>query len=75
MTLPANAGDTRGAGSSPGSRRSPEEGTGNPLQAFLPGKSHGQGACGLQSLGSQKSWTQVSDTQQPQTLFQRIYFS
>ena len=36
---PANAGD---AGVIPGSGRSPGEGNGNPLQVFLPGKSHGQ---------------------------------
>ena len=30
--LPANAGDTRDAGSIPRSGRSPEEGNGNPLQ-------------------------------------------
>ena len=35
--LPANAGDTRDAGSIPGSERSPGEGNGNP-----PGKFHGQ---------------------------------
>ena len=29
---PANAGDTRDAGSIPGSERSPGEGNGNPLQ-------------------------------------------
>ena len=37
--LPANAGCM---GSIPGSRRSPGEGNGNPLQYFLPGKSYGQ---------------------------------
>ena len=36
---PANAGD---AGSIPGSGRFPGEGNDNPLQLFLPGKSHGQ---------------------------------
>ena len=36
---PANAGVV---GSIPESGRSPEEGNGNPLQEFLPGKSHGQ---------------------------------
>ena len=35
----ANAGD---ASSIPGLGRSPGEGNGNPLQLFLPGKSHGQ---------------------------------
>ena len=32
--LPANAGDVGGAGSIPGSERSPAEGNGNPLQCF-----------------------------------------
>ena len=36
---PANAGD---AGSIPGLGRSPGEGNDNPLQVFLPGRSHGQ---------------------------------
>ena len=36
---PAKAG---GAGLIPGSGRSPEEGNGNPLPVFLPGKSHGR---------------------------------
>ena len=36
---PANAGDM---GLIPGLGRSPGEGNGNPLQLFLPGKSHGQ---------------------------------
>ena len=39
---PANAGDLRDLGSIPGLGKSPEEGNGNPLQYFLPGKSHGQ---------------------------------
>ena len=37
--LPAHAGDV---GLIPGSRGSPEEGHGDPLQYFLPGESHGQ---------------------------------
>ena len=37
--LPANSED---AGLIPGTGRSPREGNGNPLQYFLPGKSHGQ---------------------------------
>ena len=40
--LPANAGDARDMGSSPGSGRSLGEGNGNPTPVFLPGKSHGQ---------------------------------
>ena len=39
---PANAGDTRDPDSIPGWGRSPGEGNGNPLQCYLPGKSHGQ---------------------------------
>ena len=38
-SLPANAGDL---GLIPGSERSPEEGNGNFIPVFLPGKSHGQ---------------------------------
>ena len=40
--LPASAGDARDLGSLPGSGISPGGGSGNPLQLFLPGKSHGQ---------------------------------
>ena len=40
--LPANAGDSRDAGSSPGLERSPGGGNGNPLQYSCLGKSHGQ---------------------------------
>ena len=42
--LPDNAGDAGGKGSiqSLGREDSPGEGNGNPLQYFLPGKSHGQ---------------------------------
>ena len=39
--LPANAGDTRHMGSSPGSGRSPGGGHGNPCQ-YSSGESHGQ---------------------------------
>ena len=45
-----NAKDTGDLGSNPGLERSPGEGNGNPLQYFLPEKSHG----GLQSTGSQR---------------------
>ena len=41
-TLPDNTGDVRVTGSITGWGRSPGEGNGNPLQLFLPGKSHGQ---------------------------------
>jgi len=40
--LPASSEDARDAGLILGTGRSPEEGNGNPLQYFLPGKSHGQ---------------------------------
>ena len=46
--MPANAGDTDFI---PGSGRSPEERNGNPLQLFLPGKSHGQ-----KSLAGNSPW-------------------
>ena len=39
---PANAGDTRDAGSIPGLGRSLGERHGNPLQYFFPGESHGK---------------------------------
>ena len=45
---PANAGE---AGKIPGSGRYPGEGNGNPLQYFLPGKSHGQ-----RSLAGYNPW-------------------
>ena len=38
----ANTGDTRDTSSITGSRKSPGEGNGSPLQYFLPGKFHGQ---------------------------------
>ena len=39
---PANAEDVRNTGSIPGSRRSPGEGNGNPLQYFCLENPHGQ---------------------------------
>ena len=39
---PANAGDTRDTGSTPGSERSPEVGNGKPTPVFFPEESHGQ---------------------------------
>ena len=42
VVAPANARDTRGVGSIPGTGRSPEEGHGVPIPVFLPGESHGQ---------------------------------
>ena len=41
---PANAGDTRDAGSIPGSRRCPGEGNGNPLQYSCLGNPPDRGA-------------------------------
>ena len=38
---PANAGDIRDMGSTPGLGRVPGEGNGNPTPVFLPGKFHG----------------------------------
>ena len=55
----ANAGDLREADSIPGSGKSPGGGHGNPLQLAwkIPWtEEHG----GLQSMGSQKRWTQLS---------------
>ena len=40
--MPANTRDIGDTDSIPGSGRSPGVGNGNPLQYFLPGKSHGQ---------------------------------
>ena len=57
--LPTNAGDVRDTGSSPGSRRSPGGGHGNPLQysclETLPWTGE---PGGLWSMGSH-SWTQL----------------
>ena len=56
---PANAGDV---GLTSGSGRSPGEGNGNPLQVFLPGKSHGQRSlAGYKSMGLPKSGTRLKD--------------
>ena len=48
---PAHTEDARDVGSSPGSRRSPGEGNGNPAPVFLPGKFHGQ-----RSLEGRSPW-------------------
>ena len=53
----ANAGDIRDEGSIPGSGRSPGEGNGNPLLILAWRIPWTEEPCGLQSLGSQKSWT------------------
>ena len=49
--LPVSAGDTTDLGSVLEAGRSPGEGNDNPLQYFLPGKSHGQ-----RSLGGYSPW-------------------
>ena len=56
--LPARSGDTRDAGSIPGSGRSPGEGNGTPV--FLPGKSHGQRSLAVH--GVSESHTTVHST-------------
>ena len=56
--LPANAED---AGLTPGSGRSSGEGEGNPLQSSCLGNPMDREAGRLQSMGSQKSQTQLSD--------------
>ena len=54
---PANAGDAKDMGLIPWSRRSPGVGNGNLLQYACLDDSMDRGAHGLQSMGSQKSWT------------------
>ena len=56
---PANAGDTREAGSIPGLGRSPGGGCGNPLQYSCLENPMDRGACGLQSIGLQRVDTTV----------------
>ena len=57
--LPGNAGDV---GLIPyESRRSPEEGKGNPTQYSCLENLMDKEPGGLQSMGSQKSWTQLSN--------------
>ena len=60
-TLPANAGDTRDAGSILGSRRSPGEGNGNPLQYSCLENPMDRGAWWATVDGAAKSRTQLSD--------------
>ena len=56
--LPANEED---AGLTPGSGRPSGEGNGNPLQSSCLGNPMDREAGRLQSMGSQKSQTQLSD--------------
>ena len=58
--LPANAGDSRDAGLSPGSERSPGGGKWQSTPIFLPGKSHGQRSLVATVPGVAKSQTQLS---------------
>ena len=51
----ASAGDTREAGSIPGLGRSPGGGPGNPLLNSYLENPVDRGACGLQSIGSQRA--------------------
>ena len=56
--LPAIAGD---AGLIPGLGRCLGEGHGNPLQDSCLENPMTEESCGLQSMGSQKNWTRLSD--------------
>ena len=56
--LPVTAGD---AGLIPGLGRCPGEGNGNPLQYSCLENSVTEEPCGLQSMGSQKNWTPLSN--------------
>ena len=59
---PANAGDTGDVGSILGLGRSPGAGNGNPLQDSCLENPMDRGAWGaIQSVGSQKRWTQLRD--------------
>ena len=56
--LPVIAGD---AGLIPGLGSCPGEGDGNPLQDSCLENPLTEESCGLQSMGSQKNWTRLSD--------------
>ena len=58
---PTNARDIRDMGSTPGSRKSPGEGHGNPLTVFLSGESHGQRSLEATVHRVAKSQTQLSN--------------
>ena len=59
--LPANAGDTRDMGLTPGSRRSPGVPNGNPLQCSCLKNSMDRGTQQGAVHGVAKSWTRLSD--------------
>ena len=59
--LPDNIGDTRDAGSIPGSGRSPGEGNGNLLQYSCLENPMDRGAWQATVHGVTKSWKQLSD--------------
>ena len=61
---PASAGGPGYMGSIPGLGKSPEKGNGKPLQYSSLRNPMDRGACGLQSLGLQMSWTQLSSRPQ-----------
>ena len=58
---PANAGDTRDVGGTPGSERSPEVGNGNSLQYSSLGNPKDRGAWRATVHGVTKSWTQLNN--------------
>ena len=58
-----DAGDTGDVGSIPGSRRSPGEGNGNPLQYFFLKKSHRQRSLQATVQRVAKSWDITEHTQ------------
>ena len=58
--LPANAGDIRDAGSTPGLGRAPGAGTGNPLQYSCLENPMDRGAWRATVHGVAKSWTRQS---------------
>ena len=59
--MPGNTGDERGAGSIPGSGRSPGGGNGDPLQYSCLENSRDRGAWWAPVHGVGKSWTQVGN--------------
>ena len=59
--LPANAGDSKDAGSIPGSGRSSGEGNGNPLQYSRLENSRDRGTCRATVHGVTKSQRRMSD--------------